>query len=729
MLREEDENNPISPSYLEEEDESDLVKSWRFLNIESTNTSDVNENIGKTEKQEKPFYKYKKEIANNNNYMRTSNNYLHNNNNKKNTNHYGNNNYLQQVIRFMPNEYTEMKLTCIVKIPSFLFGKIIGKNKKKLNHLYHKTNKETQIRFNDITNEITIYGTIKLIFTVILPFLFENSFGYINHYFDEIHCFLQLDTYVPNIIKKANEYLFYFKDIQNENNLIKFKYQFNEEILQYEFNGNIKDCKLILEKLFLIFNYHSLPLPKNSIKSEEIITKSTKFKKHSIILKNYTALYDICVNYIHYNSKFFLKELYPLPDKIRYSLLDMQVKENVLHDSFLSAIVENSGINKLKLTNCGKITDIGMKRTFEKINELQELDISFCDRLTLRTLNETLIHFEKSLQKLFVQGSFSEKITKRNLILDPFPFIVRFTELTHLDISYSKILSDFHFNEICKHLIKLRYLNFEFINSNTLTTEGLYNLKNLTQLTHLNMRGNYKLSLHPSMSSLENLIDLNISEINHINAHEILINLPKIERLDVSRTAIVDLHLITQKLEYLKDLNISQVKNIAYHLPDILSYIKKVERLNLSDCKIFDHSLTNLSQLKELKELDLSENSNLTDKISTQFNDLHYLENLNLKSNGNFSFELISVICKSCKNLEILDLSKTGVEDSCIKIIGESLFKLKKLFLCNCDQIQTVQPLSFLNDLEILNIAGCFICEEEVEILREKKPLLDIIVS
>lgn len=251
---------------------------------------------------------------------------------------------------------------------------------------------------------------------------------------------------------------------------------------------------------------------------------------------------------------------------------------------------------------------------------------------------------------------------------------------------------------------------FENINTLTITfsnceKESTLNIiKNMTNLTNLNLRGN---ELGNSISALGRLTSLKklYLENNHISDITAIGNLTSLETLDLANNIIKDISPISN-LTNLKQLYLST--NIIEDIAPI-SGLSHLEDLNISTNRIKE--INALSNLNGLKKIILS-NNRITDiSALSNFTTLeecnlygNKIENLSvLKTNtgmtklyiGNTGISDITEIVQNMSNLINFDFQQNSVEN--IDVL-RNLRKIKKMNMSN-NKITDISAIENLPDL------------------------------
>lgn len=238
-----------------------------------------------------------------------------------------------------------------------------------------------------------------------------------------------------------------------------------------------------------------------------------------------------------------------------------------------------------------------------------------------------------------------EKLWIRYSNLENIDVLENFSNLTYLDLSYSKI------NDISV-ILKLTNLVELHLVDNNLTDITV--LQNLTSLEYLELRENKIQDLTP-LINLTNLTFLDLGNNNLIDIGQ-LKYLTNLESLGLSDNKIENITILSTLRNLISlDLCNNKIKDITS-----LANLTSLEGLRLSNNIISD--IDNLEKLTNLTNLDL--NSNCIDDIYI-ISKLYNLESLDL-SNNNITNTSIFDDGDYCtlRNLRYLNLSYNYIDDS-----------------------------------------------------------------
>ncbi|KAJ3218520.1 hypothetical protein HK099_005029 [Clydaea vesicula] len=268
--------------------------------------------------------------------------------------------------------------------------------------------------------------------------------------------------------------------------------------------------------------------------------------------------------------------------------------------------------------------------------------------------------------------------------LNFFGLLKNCTNLKHINISDNHKLSDLFsklnendFNTI-KGNIKVLSLNLSYCSN--LSSNSLHNFEKIfMKLEQLNLEGNSSMNYN-SLNVISNLMELKSINITGLNYEE-----------------NGDIHFVSSKIQ------------------DFIVCLSKVEQFNLKFCPKFNGDCLSLVSAcwNELTFLDITCNSQA--RIS-HFEDLivgcSKLKTLLIGSCPGVSDEVVYKLVKNLKYLETLDISKNlSITDKSVKLISKLGASLKELSLSKCQNING-QSLKFLVfrkcgvSLKFLDISG-----------------------
>jgi hypothetical protein len=440
--------------------------------------------------------------------------------------------------------------------------------------------------------------------------------------------------------------------------------------------------------------------------------------------------------------------------------------------------LEHLNLEELEHLNLSgsSITDEGLKN-LKKTYYLKHLNISHCSNITSESVRRlsNKMYFGR-LEKLDL--SYCPQITDN--IADSMPFLFRYLKV--LDLSHCPKITEEGLNNIKKEIERPFYkgaaLNKVTLYRNEkITNDNLVPLQNSKEFKDVTLYRNEKIT-DDDLAYLQNLekldssdtIDayLNFADVSEKHAKLVAENVKKFARLEYINPVNIDDEFLSKICKYFPNLEVlnlfgSRITNKGLKI--IGENFKKLKDLNLSSAKkITDDGIFYLSQLKELKNLNLSEifGKNITDtsleylknlnlkkiileNCYTTNNSLKYLEGykdleeLNLKNNYKVTDDGLFYL-RNLKNLEILTLTGSFMEDADenmyflrnltnlkeLKIAGigvahkvasylENLKNLTHLEICVEDE--SIYHLRNLTQLKVLFIHNCLVTDKGVDYL------------
>jgi Leucine-rich repeat (LRR) protein len=246
----------------------------------------------------------------------------------------------------------------------------------------------------------------------------------------------------------------------------------------------------------------------------------------------------------------------------------------------------------------------------------------------------------------------------------------------------------------------------------------LHPLGRLRQLTSLNLEGSECIRDLRPISTLTKLTTLNLNGCELSTDLQVLSNFTELKALHLSRRKIWSARCfesfseiaVIASLPKLEQLDLSDNSSLTDFTP--LSGLVQLRSLNLSGC----HSVTNLSGLPglaRLDSLDLKGCSSLTDV--SKLSDLVQLRSLNLS--GCHSVTNLSGL-SGLDRLDSLDLG--GCSSLADLTPLANLSELSSLILTGCNLINDLAPLSSLSKLERLDLS-------DLRRLRSIEPLRELV--
>lgn len=338
--------------------------------------------------------------------------------------------------------------------------------------------------------------------------------------------------------------------------------------------------------------------------------------------------------------------------------------------------------------------------------------------------NIEYVHINKLFKHYIKNNIPINSLSLKNCFFDENSFILisKLITLSKLDLSHNCL------PRYVKYLNSLKNLNTLKINNNSINSNNVLEILNLTNLTSLIINNNrLGKSIILLTEKIVNLTELNINfnqiEIDGVTA--ITKNLKKIIILDIGHNFIQNegALLIFDNLKKLKNLNIeyNYINNLC--ISDLLSKIQLDNLyINNNNIKITYNNITNNDNFK-LKELNIDNTFIIYQHIiylSENFVNLLYLS-----ISCNMLKEKILYI-GNMVNLEYLDISFNFISDKHLVYL-ENLIKLKKLLLNNNNIYNIINLLTKLLNLNFLNVSWNNINKDDLKYIQNNYKNIDII--
>lgn len=338
------------------------------------------------------------------------------------------------------------------------------------------------------------------------------------------------------------------------------------------------------------------------------------------------------------------------------------------------------------------ITDISINRVIDRCPLLQELDLTYCIKIT----NLQRIEKLTNLQVLCLQDC--------NIADDGLKSVFKLTKLRSLNLDIRSI-TDKTLEGIEK-LINLKWLS---LSGSKITDKSLAEIYKLTNLEWLNLDICSTLS-DEGFNGIEKLINLKWLSVYGCKINDKILG--KISKLPLESLNLRECTLFTDQglktiatMASLKSLSLKECTQLTSIGLESLSPMLALEELILSGCKVDQILQKLLGKLKNLKKLELALCENITNSDLEGLEGLTYLEELNLMSCKNLTDKSFALLGKLIK-LKKLFLSYTQI--SCLKGF-EKLINLQELFLHGCINLkesELVRIVGFKN-LKELSLEDC----------------------
>lgn len=130
--------------------------------------------------------------------------------------------------------------------------------------------------------------------------------------------------------------------------------------------------------------------------------------------------------------------------------------------------------------------------------------------------------------------------------------------------------------------------------------------------------------------------------------------------------------------------------------------MKSIQKLELINCDINDQTCLYISQLPNIKELNLSENYELTGKFLYKFENLH---TLSLNNCANLQQMYFAELCEKLKLLKELNIKRCDrLNEESYNLMVNNLHNIEKLTISTNYQAEKLSQISKLNKLKSLTI-------------------------
>lgn len=321
-----------------------------------------------------------------------------------------------------------------------------------------------------------------------------------------------------------------------------------------------------------------------------------------------------------------------------------------------------SSITYLNISGC--VNDINNLFNSFKYFILPRIKILEINNIELSENLKSAISNLPTLETLIVKDT---KLDLKKIVIEENPIEKALKEKVD-EINAEKITPQEVFEGLSKDLKDVLNINLENLNFNNNIFDYLISIPNLI---YLNLSGNKINIILNSISTLENLTELDISNMKlSPDVFKTLVLLTSLENLNVSNMTVSKDLLKSLQLLHIKNLNLSNALN-----HETLKYISFLTNLKVLD--ISNNPCGNMER-KISKSHSSSKLINFTDFLPQVLSVLHKLEKLNL-SGIEFQSGTLECLTKSpCINLKHLNISR----NSCLYniLFLETLFnKFEKL--------------------------------------------------
>nr|TKS05997.1 hypothetical protein D5086_0000127680 [Populus alba] len=411
-------------------------------------------------------------------------------------------------------------------------------------------------------------------------------------------------------------------------------------------------------------------------------SNSTLFSLHHL---QKLDLSDNHFNFSHISSRFGQFSNLTLLN-LNFSVFTGQVPSEITHLSKLVSLDLSDNDNL-------SLEPICFDKLVRNLTKLRELDLSSVDMSLV--VPSSLMNLSSSLSSLSLsncglQGKLLFLIGKfkhlqyldlgGNNITGPIPYdFDQLTELVSLDLSdnYYLSLEPISFDKLVRNLTKLRELDLSRVNISLVVPSSLTNLSSSFS------------SLSLSNCGLQGKFPGNI------------FLLPNLESLDLSYNEALTGSFPSSNLSnVLSHLRLSSTRISVYLENNLISNLKSLEYMSLSNSNIIMLDLALLGNLTQLIFLDLSSN-NFSNQIPSSLGNLTQLTSLDLSSN-NFSGQIPSSL-ENLTQLTSLYLSSNNFSGQIPSSLG-NLVQLHSLYL-NSNKLMGQVPNSFGSLINLLYLS------------------------
>ncbi|RMX66137.1 hypothetical protein DD238_003422 [Peronospora effusa] len=403
--------------------------------------------------------------------------------------------------------------------------------------------------------------------------------------------------------------------------------------------------------------------------------------------------------------------------------LDLSGCNNV-DDKTLKTISTLEYVKSLELIGCYKLSDVGIKYLL-KMTKLEKLRLGRCRKLT----DDVFDGFASSLVEL---RELDVANCRLRWVLFSFDFDMKVKTHEYVIMSSDKTM---------QHLGRIKSLELLVIRGcQEISNESMESLRGLTRLKYFDARHCNKVHSIPiewtqlqvlllgytaftesDAAVLQYLTGLQELELRTCRimkrGFQLISRLKHLERLDVGETSLTDNELleICNGNRNLKALNISDTEVSDYGTFG-LAKLKELRILRLDTKLVTSRALANVSFLSRLEKLDLF-GANITDNGLLHLVRLHKLQELSI-CGGNISDRGVGIISK-LTSLTSLNLSQNR------NIRTKSMFYLRSLTGLRCLNLSntgisalSLRHLSPLKELQFLSVYGCPLSQGHIDILR-----------
>ncbi|KAF3442378.1 hypothetical protein FNV43_RR16294 [Rhamnella rubrinervis] len=269
-----------------------------------------------------------------------------------------------------------------------------------------------------------------------------------------------------------------------------------------------------------------------------------------------------------------------------------------------------------------------------------------------------------------------------------------------LDLSCGWLHGPLHSNSSLFKLRQLKRLNLAF---NNFTLSSIPSqLSQLSRLTHLNISSSFVSGNIPlEISWLTKLVSLDLSL--NIIIYDNYLSIQSL--LHLQKEDLIT--RLVKNMTNLKGLWLDYVDMSSSVIPESLANLSSLETLSLFDCNLHGSRFPkNIFHLPEIRDLDVSFNSDLIGTLPSTLWNLSELTFLDLSDN-NFSGIVDWGIFSDMKGLKRLDLSYNQISKfTNAQRLNSFLPKLTYLYLASCNISEFPEFLKSQDELQILDLSN-----------------------
>ena len=302
------------------------------------------------------------------------------------------------------------------------------------------------------------------------------------------------------------------------------------------------------------------------------------------------------------------------------------------------------------------------------------------------------------------------------LLLNGLPFLAKMTNINAVDDLPSDLINfscqSWPYPDLSQSfnkLSQLKSLNLSYsILELSWTADELTDitpLKNLTELSSLDLSGCSSLSDITPIKNLKKVTQLNLSGCSSLLDITPIKNFEKVTKLNLSGCrSLLDITPIKNFEKFTHTMN-SLVLNSCSSLSDItpIKNFAQLTSLNLSGCSSLS-DITPIKNLAQLTLLNLSGCESLTDITSLE--KLIQLNSLNLSGNY-YSSKFLTDITPLENLTHLISLDVSNCESLTDITPLEKLTQLNSLELSSCKSLSDITPLEKLTQLNSLGLSSC----------------------